>query len=260
MTCYGYFEILHVFEQNRLKVGDWVHWKLEIASGDQGNSIAVVKERGPNYIQYLKSVHRETKIYEKKLAMRQPAEIGDFVVLPIPNCDRTNTDPKTMLAKVLEIHKGYATLGIRIGRIKFPFKLEDLNVFRGKKPDWNVEDKEVVLTTAYRSTTSYSLCKCKNGCNDNNCPCRCQNNKCSTKCHPKIPTCANCPNSISMTPTVAITKRKRKASDSSPDTSKRKKMTCNCPGGCSIRSKRCKCRNGGEVCSKSCSCKNCVNL
>ncbi len=144
-------------------------------------------ERTPAFMVYLKNRGTQDVLYQRQVSDRQQLEKDDHVLLPIPRVDRSSTCPKNIEAKVFEVLPGnFVRLGINDGKISAPFQQEQLTKVTGAKRKITVPDTEILLTKAYRSSTSYnkqSLCACKKGCSSYRCKCFKGGLKCSSKCH-----------------------------------------------------------------------------
>ncbi len=151
------------------------------------NSIALVEERLPGFITYLKGRGKQNLLYQNQLSSRRNLEVGDHVLLPIPRVDRSNTCPKNLEAEVLEtLDKDFVRLGTETGKIDTAFRQEQLTKVTGKKRKFEIPEHEIKLTRAYRADTSYNsqnICKCNQGCSSRRCRCFKSGLKCSSKCH-----------------------------------------------------------------------------
>ncbi len=143
------------------------------------------------------SYHKERRhaadVYQNMRREKVQVEEGDHVLLPVPRTDRSNTDPKTMEARVLKRVGNKVKLGTGAGRVDVTFRPEQLMKVTGRKRQFTVPDEDVSLITAMRFETTYnrtasstsgpSLCNCKGTCLSKRCLCRKQGIDCATKCH-----------------------------------------------------------------------------
>ncbi len=161
-------------DEEPLEAGTFIRWKLKFTSDDLGNTLETVESRTPAFIKYLQDRGVQNILYQKQLASRRDLTVGDHVLMPIPKVDRSGTCPKNLEAEVMEkLENGYVRLGTDEGRISVAFRQEQLHKVDGKKRKITVPEREIQLTKAFRSTTSYSasVCKCSKSCSNARCKC-----------------------------------------------------------------------------------------
>ena len=113
---------------------------------------------------------------------------SDLVCLPISRVDRSNTCPKNMPAKVLNVAKNTVILQSEAGVIKTRIGVDHVAPWTAACPAAlkNAPSTPVSLIGAYRHGTSYTkhnVCHCKSMCETLRCTCRRAEIKCGTKCY-----------------------------------------------------------------------------
>ena len=134
--------------------------------------------------------------------MTNDYNVRDTVGIRIAKVDRTNTSKKLLPCKILEKTNDRYRIYSVTGILNTTFSYSDLIDLRNVR----FEDLETIappklerisFTKASRDVSGFenpskvgtSVCNCKGDCSNN----RCRKNdiKCSTKCHPDVPTCLN---------------------------------------------------------------------
>ena len=265
----GVFQIVEVLKQFKVggdeeddglqvEAGHFICWSLSHATDRCGNTLSSIRFRVPFFVNYLKNRMTEKEIWEAKLRMHAKPEVGNFVVIPISKVDRTGTDPRNCIAKVMKIENNSATIGTRAGTIDVPFQLTELFLYRGSQinvENFEVPNKLVKLIAAIRCETSYhSVCKCVAGCHDNLCPCRRNGFNCATKCHPLV----QCENKNAINNATNIPTNGGLDVEDESDGPK----GCRCKSSCKPTTKRCPCRNEKRKCGRNCACQDtgCQNM
>lgn len=187
-----------------LAVGQYVIWEMEKTKPVDDTDTPHGKIRRVATDNYLKAANRQQVNYDGKVHhLMKYYTPGDTVGIRINEVDRTNTDPRILPCKVLEVtNKGQDTVYTvysSAGKLKPTFRSEDLvdmrNVCFPGLQNLDVQDlDEVTLIQAARknsgwqaSTTKGStVCCCKGSCVSNRCKCKKAALPCSTKCHPSI--------------------------------------------------------------------------
>jgi hypothetical protein len=105
--------------------------------------------------------------YESLIKERRSLSAGDTAA-SVPRFDRTNTDPKNVFAKGLNVEEnGAVQIGISAEVATQRFLQEHLTLVRNFEENIAVPDVEIELTRAYIGSTTYgnnlekSLCNCK---------------------------------------------------------------------------------------------------
>jgi hypothetical protein len=217
----GAFQVTSVIDQDfvptsgnpfeePLSEGQFVIWDLASTAPVELLDTPHSKVRKIATDNYLKAANRQQVNFDAKAKnLVKTYSIGDTVGIRINEVDRTNTDPRVLPCKVMEVNqKGQDTI-YKIytagGILKNRFKSEDLvdmrNVCFPSLQNLDVETlEEVTLIQASRKTTGWqatttqgsSVCACKGSCVGNRCKCKKAGIPCSTKCHPSsVGVCQN---------------------------------------------------------------------
>ena len=103
--------------------GAFIPWLLEHTSDSLGNTISGIRFRSEYFENYLQNRMSEKEIWDAKLRMARLAKVGEYVVIPIGKEDRTSTDPKNCLAKVLELMGRWPQLELELASLNQNFNL-----------------------------------------------------------------------------------------------------------------------------------------
>ena len=124
-------------------------------------------------------------------------EIGQNVLIPIPNVDRGKGDPRNVMAVVTErVHNGYK-LGTSGGMLLGSYTRNQFELSDSQFLDKETVDKtsEISLCNAVRSVSvcggqGFTKCGCgasgKLRCNTKRCACKKAAVLCNSRCHPNI--------------------------------------------------------------------------
>ena len=139
---------------------------------------------------------QSVKMIEASNKRFKPAQIGDNVLVPIPDVDKGRTDFRNICGVVTKVNgDGCYTIGTEQGILKQAYTR---NQFMPTKSAFmstdQVREKLVSLREAARGASvgggqGYERCNCKTGCSIR-CSCRKNGRLCNSKCHQSL-SCSN---------------------------------------------------------------------
>ncbi|CAF4168027.1 unnamed protein product, partial [Rotaria sordida] len=146
---------------------------------------------------YIHTVERQLKIYERALKKQKSFEINDIIGLKIADVDRSNTAPSILPCKIIEIIKKddpfnvFYKLATQDGIISELFSSSEfMDLTQTVSSDLRKTDitqlANITFIQACQIFTKFKTnrpCKCIGSCESNRCPCKKRLIKCCTKCH-----------------------------------------------------------------------------
>lgn len=124
-------------------------------------------------------------------------KVGDTVKLRVPDVDRARSDPRNLLAVILEVQNGeFYQLGTKQGRLSQLYTRNQFTICEEKfillddVPDLAVSLRECVRKSSLSGGQGYQRCVCKGHCKSDKCKCRKSGKLCNSKCHNSL-TCLN---------------------------------------------------------------------
>lgn len=132
----------------------------------------------------------QEKMLRKNAKRKISYEIGDFVRIGIPKIDRSGTDRKLLICKVIgTVNERLYRLGCKSGILKnsyhatelMPTKATDFPELR-EIPNTFISLREAALCQSRGEMTGYQ-CNCKGSCRTNHCNCRKAGVSCGARCH-----------------------------------------------------------------------------
>jgi hypothetical protein len=118
-------------------------------------------------------------------------EVGDNVLVPVPEFDRGRSDPANLIGVILNKTAGSFKVGTKAGILSGKFSRNQLegikfNGFTNR----NVPDEEITIRTAVRTLSvghgqGYKRCHCSSTCLTKRCSCMKAGIRCNSACHPK---------------------------------------------------------------------------
>lgn len=118
--------------------------------------------------------------------------VGDGVVVPVPDVDRGRSDFRNIPAVVTEKKNGMYTLGTKEGSLKQSYSRNQIIptmcvlVSPHEVPAQQVSLREVARSESLGSGQGYERCNCKSGCKGKKCKCRRLGRLCGSKCHSSL--------------------------------------------------------------------------
>ena len=127
----------------------------------------------------------------------KPAELGDNVVVPIPEVDRGRTDFRNLPGVITSVGgDGTYTIGTQQGVLKQSYvRSQFIPTNTPLIAATDVPTKQVSLREAAQSESlahgqGFQRCSCRGGCKSNICSCKRNGKLCNSKCHKSL-TCNN---------------------------------------------------------------------
>ena len=135
---------------------------------------------------------------EKSVMRFKAANVGDTVMVPIPDVDRGRAEFRNLKAVVIDVKEnGLYKLGTTDGLLKQLYSRSQFMPCVNKFLNINdvPKEKEVCLreTARYQSLgdgQGFLKCSCKTSCTNARCKCKKKGFKCNSKCHNSEP-CTN---------------------------------------------------------------------
>lgn len=125
----------------------------------------------------------------------KPAQMGDHVLVPIPDVDKGRSDFRNIRGIVRGVNgDGCYTIGTEHGILKQAYTrnqfmpTNSVSVFQ--IPEKYVSLREAARGDSIGGGQGYDRCNCKTGCNSNRCSCVKNDKLCHSKCHNSL-TCSN---------------------------------------------------------------------
>ncbi|CAF5006834.1 unnamed protein product, partial [Rotaria socialis] len=117
--------------------------------------------------------------------------VGDNVLIPVPDVDRGPTDARNVLAVVMEIKGDKYKLGVEQGIINAYYSFHQLSKATGtptilvKNVDQGIKKSltEVVKLQSVTGGQGMLKCSCKGGCTTSRCKCKQAKIVCNSRCH-----------------------------------------------------------------------------
>lgn len=124
-------------------------------------------------------------------------EVGQNVRLKVPEIDRAKTDPKSIIAVVIDVKDNeFYQLGTKMGILKqlytknqFAACSEDFIKIEEIVTDKEVSLREVVGKLSLTGGQGFKKCNCQKKCSTKKCTCRSSGLLCNSKCHSSNPCC-----------------------------------------------------------------------
>lgn len=117
-------------------------------------------------------------------------KVGDTVKLRIPDVDRARSDPRNLLAVILEVqNEEFYQLGTKQGRLSQLYTRNQFTICEEKfillddVPDLAISLRECVRKTSLSGGQGYQRCVCKGQCESDKCKCKKSGKLCNSKCH-----------------------------------------------------------------------------
>ncbi|KAK3097449.1 hypothetical protein FSP39_009713, partial [Pinctada imbricata] len=138
----------------------------------------------------------------KKMVMRsnrvlRPIDVGDSVLVPIPNVDRGRGDTRNLLCLVMEINDGQHKLGTIFGVLDAMFSRNQFTVttYQGLnendiKKSVSISVREAARAQSIGDGQGFIRCTCKTGCKTKLCKCLKAKVLCNSRCHNSL-SCLN---------------------------------------------------------------------
>ena len=135
------------------------------------------------------------KMKEASIKRFKPADVGDNVVVPLPDVDRGRGEFRNIRGVVTGVEgNGCYTIGTGEGTLKQQYTRNQFVPTKGHYMSTSdvgpgqVSLRQAAKGAALGSGQGYRRCHCTTGCN--NCSCVKSGKLCTSKCHPTL-TCAN---------------------------------------------------------------------
>lgn len=124
-------------------------------------------------------------------------KVGRNVRLKVPDIDRAKTDPKSIIAVVIDVQDSeFYQLGTKIGVLKqlytqnqFTSCSEDFIKIEEVVKDKEVSLREVVGKLSLTGGQGFKKCNCVKKCSSKKCTCKSSGLLCNSKCHNSTPCC-----------------------------------------------------------------------
>lgn len=120
----------------------------------------------------------------------QQAEVGQTVVVRIPDVDRGRTDPLNIMAVIIKENNGFYELGTKHGRLDRKYARNEFEICSQNfitveaVPGNEITLRQAVGAASISGRTQGVLkCNCKTRCVKSNCTCRNANVQCNSRCH-----------------------------------------------------------------------------
>jgi len=141
-------------------------------------------------------VSQASKMKKNSDASLPPCEIGDTVLVPVPEVDRAKTDFRKIKAVILSVDNNFYKLGTEAGILHSVYARSQFDVCSEKFISINdVPENQIALRSAATALSigsgqGFVRCNCNGKCTNNRCKCRKANTLCNSKCHSSLP-CEN---------------------------------------------------------------------
>ena len=128
----------------------------------------------------------------------RPAELGDNVLVPVPEVDRGRTDFRNISGVITTVGPdGTYTIGTSSGVLKQSYVRSQFIPTSASLvgitdvPTKSVSLREVAKSQSLTHGQGFVKCSCDTGCKNNKCSCRGNGKLCNSKCHKSHATCTN---------------------------------------------------------------------
>ncbi|XP_023241970.1 uncharacterized protein LOC111640202 [Centruroides sculpturatus] len=127
-------------------------------------------------------------------SIHAPVEIGDNIIIPIPDVDRAKADLRNIIGVILQKdEQGLHKIGTKYGildklycRSEFDMSKENFLPLE-EVPETNVSLRTAARRAALGTGQGFARCLCKKSCMSKRCFCRKKGNLCNSKCHDSLP-------------------------------------------------------------------------
>ena len=133
---------------------------------------------------------------ERSIKRFRPAQVGDSVIVPIPEVDKSRGDANNLMAVVVQSQKdGFYTLGTRHGILKQLYTRNQFEVCQEQHlleedvPRHEIGLREAANKSSMFGGQGFTRCNCHTKCLSNRCACKKRKILCNSKCHSGLSCC-----------------------------------------------------------------------